>query len=229
VSPVPTAAIPPTSPPTELSTTARPTASPIDTEAHSFTELEAAITQAASCGAKLNVRLLADIMITATPHIAIASQVMIYSHEGAILRGGGSTQLFYVEERGRLSGANITLRGGYSSSTGGAVFNCCTLNLANCVLADNSATNGGGGVSSAGEASAVNLNGCVLANNDASRGGGGGYRRGMSGYGSATVRLNDCTLRDNSAMAGGAVGCRNYWHWYHSLVEWLRADGQLRF
>ena len=194
VSPVPTVAMP-TSQPTEPPTTVSPTPSPVDAEAGTFTELEVAISQAASSGAKLSVRLLADIMITAT--LYISSQVMIYSREGAILRGGGSRRLFWVEYGGRLSGANITLRGGHSSSYGGAVVNSGTMDLANCILADNSATDGGAMYSFLTSETTI-LDGCTLRGNSAGVSG-GALRVG------GRADLNACELTMNYALYGGAI------------------------
>ena len=197
---VPTAV--PTPLPTGLPTTARPTLAPLDVEASTFAELDAAISQATASGANLIVRLLADTMVTAT--LVVASQVMLLSScsEGVILRGGGSTRLFQIEQGGRLSGANITLQGGYSARNGGAILNSGTLTLANCILAENTATLGGGINSVGGD---VSLTDCVLANNVAVSSGGA-----MFSIASATMTLNGCMLRYNSAErnAGGGISVR---------------------
>ena len=119
----PTASTSPTPTPT-LSlapTTPVPTLAPIETEAATFTQLQAAIAQAAAVGAKLIVELLADMAFAEA--LTIDRHVAIYSQGGVVLRGGGSRQLFRVEAGGQLTGANVTFRGGYSSIGGGAVYN----------------------------------------------------------------------------------------------------------
>jgi hypothetical protein len=78
-----------------------------------YSELQQAISQAAASSAKLVIDLLADISMTSG--LNIKSEVTIRSPVGAVLGGGGSTRLIYVERTGTLVVENITLREGYAS------------------------------------------------------------------------------------------------------------------
>ena len=115
-SPVPTATRTPTPAPTssQVPTTSRPTAAPLEVEAATFAQLDDAVAQAAASGASLTVSLVVDIVMTGA--LSIFSPVSLRSDTGAILKGGRTTQMFRIYgPSGRLSGANITLRGGYTS------------------------------------------------------------------------------------------------------------------
>jgi len=100
----------------------------------------------------------------------------------------------------RLDGFTVTsgnAAGNYPNNQGGGVY-CYDVNgtntLANCMLIDNNAGYGGGGLYCYG--SALVLNACVLSGNHAV------YGAGMSCDASAPV-LNGCTLNDNRADSQG--------------------------
>jgi len=78
-----------------------------------YTQLERAIRLAASNSTALVIDLLADISMIS--ELNIESEVTIRSPVGAVLSGGGSTQLIYVEAAGTLVVENTTLRKGYAS------------------------------------------------------------------------------------------------------------------
>jgi hypothetical protein len=149
----------------------------------------------------------------------------VYLTNGAVLLG------FTLTNGGaRFSGENITNQNG-----GGAWCESSAAILSNCVLAVNSAVNGGGSysgtlVNCTIKANTANygggsynsiLQGCVLSNNTASfsRGGGafGGFLANCtlvsnsSGYGGGAFSnvLNNCMLTNNSASTsgGGAYAC----------------------
>ena len=82
-------------------------------EVRTYTELQQAISQAAASSTVLVIDLLADIRMTSG--LNIESEVTIRSPVGAVLCGGGSTQLIYVEAAGTLVVENTTLRKGYAS------------------------------------------------------------------------------------------------------------------
>ena len=118
--PAPTVTPAPTSAPSTPAPTATqvptnlPTPSPtVTAEIRTFTELQQAISQAAASNIALVIDLLADIGMTSGLHIE--SEVTIRSPVGAVLSGGSSTQLIYVEAAGTLVVENITLREGYAS------------------------------------------------------------------------------------------------------------------
>jgi hypothetical protein len=82
-------------------------------EVRTYTQLERAIRLAASNSTALVIDLLADISMTSG--LNIESEVTIRSPVGAVLSGGGSTGLIYVEAAGTLVVENISLREGYAS------------------------------------------------------------------------------------------------------------------
>ena len=179
-------------------TTPLPTSSPIEAEVSTFIQLQAAISQAAAVGAKLIVALLADIMITETLTVD-SHHVVLYSHEGTVLRAGGQRPLFRVEGGGRLSGINVTIRGGYSSTLGGAVINLFgAVDFTGCTLAGSSADNGGAVYTHQGTAS---LKDCTITGNSAEYGG-----AVYSSVGT-TVEFKGCAVSGNSAGRHGGAVC----------------------
>jgi hypothetical protein len=98
--------------PTPAPTTSRPTAAPLEVEAATFAQLEAAVAQAAASGVSLTVSLVVGIVMTG----------MLKIFSPMTLRSMTTTQMFWVRSSGQLSGTNITLRDGYTSDYGGAVY-----------------------------------------------------------------------------------------------------------
>ena len=178
-------------------TTPSPTPAPVETEVSTFTQLQSAISQAAASGAKLIVALLADITIAETLTID-SSHVVIHSRGGAVLRGGGSRQLFRVEIGGRLTATNVTFRGGYSTNTGGAVQNVFgAVEFADCRMTGNSAADDGGAVQNYG--GTASFKDCTMTGNYAADEGGAVQNvQGIAGF-------KDCTMTGNSANFGGSI------------------------
>ena len=184
-------------------TTLSPTPAPIESEVATFAQLQAAISQVVISGAKLIVALVADIMFAET--LNIDSHVVLHSREGAVLRGGGSRRLFRVKSGGRLTGANVTLRGGYSSTDGGAVdikwygmmdFVGCTFTGNTAYYADGGAVHVYGG--------SAEFKDCTIKGNSAYYADGGA----LHVYG-GTADFKDCKITGNRILGdydwGGAV------------------------
>lgn len=142
----PTSTMTPTPVPTESpAPTNPPTSSPTTTAVvRTYDQLEQAIVQAVGSSTKLIIDLLADIAMPA--RLDIKSAVTIRSQVGAVLSGGGSTELFYVHFSGTLVGENITLREA-RSRFGGGLYNAGTATLSDCTATANSASESGGGLS----------------------------------------------------------------------------------
>ena len=100
--------------------------------------------------------------------------------------GVGAIRCVYLTNGASLSG--FTLTNGVAESGGGVFCESATAVVSNCVIAGNSAGQGGG-------AYRGTLNNCKLSGNSASGNGGGAYGG----------TLNNCTLTTNSASYGGGV------------------------
>ena len=180
-------------------TTTSPTAAPVETEAHTFFQLQNAILQAFGSGAAtLTVILLADITVVQT--LSVQSDVALISRNGTTVSGGGSTQLFDVGPGATLRAENITFRDG-DANQGGAVYNQGMLNLKQCALVANTANQGGAVCNDGGM---LEFTDCTLTSNisprDFSTDGGGAV------YNYGAMSLKHCTLTANSARgAGGAI------------------------
>ena len=99
--------------PAPSTATQAPSPTVTTTEVRSFAELSQAIFQASRAEVLVVIDVLADIAVTADTYVGTA--VTIRSSVGAVLSGGGSTGLIYVETAGTLVVGNITLRDGYST------------------------------------------------------------------------------------------------------------------
>ena len=189
---VPTASQTPTPAPTssQRPTSSSPTATPL--------EVEAAVAQAAASGASLAVSLVVDIVMTGV--LDIFSPVTLRSDTSAVLKGGRTTKLFQIwGPGGMLSGANMTLRGGYTSGSGGAVYVATggVLDFSGCTLMGNSAGSNGGAVCNTG--GTTSFANCALSGNLAYLG--GAVHMATEG----ALEFSGCTLMRNTAVYGGAV------------------------
>src|SRR5262249_16275199 len=121
-------------------------------------------------------------------------QELLLSRDVAI-QGPGSTSLtvsgqnkcrvFVVEGGAHVTPSDPTIVGG-KGYNGGGIYNSGTLELANCTMSGNSATNGyGGGIYNSGTLELAN---CTLSGNSASFGGGI-----YNSYSGSTATLDNCT------------------------------------
>ena len=210
--PSPTVAAPTSSPTiSPVPTTPNPTATPIAVDVWTFTQFKDAISQAVNAsegGANLAVTLLADIVVA--ERLTIDIELTVSSHVGAILSGGGSMQLFNIENGGKLNGANITFRDGYSpDGNGGAISSTSgSVNLQNCTLTANTVGDGttaGGAFVKCGGAiwlsgGTFSMRDCTLTANIANHNGGGVFIIAATMF-----IMNDCTLSDNAGHYGGSI------------------------
>jgi CSLREA domain-containing protein len=116
---------------------------------------------------------------------------------------------------------NEEKKDGGDGSDGGAIYNLGTLSLTDCIMRDNQAGDGGGGLSGSGgeggnggHAGAIynigtlSLADCIVRDNLAGDGG-GGFSGGMGGNGGAiynagTLTLTDCTVSNNATGEGNS-------------------------
>jgi hypothetical protein len=121
-----------------------------------------------------------------------------------VLDGQGATHFFSVYSSLELNG--LTLTHGRANS-GGAIFNASTLILRRCLIADNKAYYGGGGVDNFGS---VSVEDSTFISNEATA---GGYFNGDGGglLNRGTAVITNSTFVSNSAssIGSGGVGNRN--------------------
>ncbi len=116
---------------------------------------------------------------------------------GLTISGGGTSQIFSVGQGAIVTLTGLTLTGGSSSTSGGAVTNSGTLTVSNSTLMGNSAADGGGAIDNLGT---LNLLSSTLnANSAGSFGGAIDVETG--GKFSAT----NSTIASNSAAQGGGI------------------------
>ncbi len=160
--------------------------------------------------------------------------MLLAATNGAVLSGGNSTPVFYVDAGVTFIVTNLTITGGKSTGAngangstghnggstgavggngtaganglGGAIFNGGNTTLINCSLLTNSATGGvGGNGGNGGNGSSFGGNG--------GNGGNGGYGYGGAIYNSSTIVLSNCTC------------CREQHDWWHRRCwrdQWCR-------
>jgi uncharacterized protein YdeI (BOF family) len=132
--------------------------------------------------------------------------------------GGGATNCVRLDGPATLSG--FTLTNGIGHYAGGGVYSSSENLVSDCVLVNNTATDGGGG------ASYTTLSNCWLIGNSAGYQGGGAQYCTLydcvlignsatnsyygSGGGAVASRLNNCALIGNRAWVGGGVDGGDY-------------------
>ena len=165
--------------------------------------LRSAITNAASGAVITFDPSLSGATITLSNTLTINTNLTIDASAlpgGLQINGNGSVQIFNVASNTIVFLNSLTITNGYSTNTGGGIYNGGTLTLTNCTLSGNSAYDiyapgsSGGGIANDGT---LTLNQCTLSGNSATGGGGGGIANG------GTLTLNQCTLSGNSATGGG--------------------------
>jgi len=183
--------------------------------------LRSAITNAANGAVITFAPNLSGATITLSNTLTINTNLTIDASAlpgGLQINGDGSVQIFNVASTVFLN--SLTITNGYSTNSGGGIYNNGTLTLTNCTLSGNSAY-GGGGIYNLGILTLTNcilsgnsatygggiynlgsltLNQCILSGNSAAEGGGGIFNN------DGALTLNQCTLSGNSATDGGAGG-----------------------
>jgi len=121
-----------------------------------------------------------------TNRVAIAKPLVLQSANGPVVTaidGGGAMRCLYLTNHVSVTG--FTLQNGHEISGGGVWGDSTNIVVSNCLLARNSAVNGGGAFQAL-------LENCALVANAANTGGG-----------ASSCTLNQCTLTGNSAANGG--------------------------
>jgi predicted outer membrane repeat protein len=202
------------------------------------------LVNAAGCpNAIITARWQNNLMLPQTIVVGNGTELTITGEPGAVLNGGGSTQLLYV--CGKLRLENLTLTKGYAAEGGGAVHihHNNQIEASNCTFSDNIAATQSGGAIRAMNDTALNIHGCTFINNAAVAVGGAifhGFRSSLrcvdsvfvenrgfsagavfSGSG-ALLDLQGCFFVDNrAAYLGGAV-YTNSSYWYGTGVDALQ-------
>ncbi len=140
---------------------------------------------------------LTDQTITLTStELSITKTVTIINPNALNLKisGNDTHRVFNIQ-----AGAVVTItdliitHGKATGGEGGGIFNNGSLNLNNCTINYNSASNGGAGISNHG---ILNIDRCTLYTNITSSGGGGVRNEG-------TLTINNSTFSNNTAVGGG--------------------------
>lgn len=173
--------------------------------------LIAAITAANADPDADTITLTDDITLTTAATYAYASDTGLPVISSAItIQGAGHTigrdaaapafRLLATTNSGDLTLQAVTLRGGVSSATGGAIYSLGTLTVNNSILSDNHAdtpyAGSGGAIYNNGGTLTVN-NSTISGNSAAARGG------GIANFGAATV--NNSTISGNNTFNGGGI------------------------
>ncbi len=156
------------------------------------------------------ITMTAAITLTAPlPAINNIAATRITLDGGAFtLNAAGVGTALRVEQSTTATIRNITITGGSGSSlpdgqSGGGVANRGNLTIADSIIADNSATNGGGIINYSDSLTSpvLILDGVQLTENEATQFGGGLYN--YAGGGAATATISHSTFLDNVALNSG--------------------------
>jgi hypothetical protein len=173
--------------------------------------LRSAITNAASGAVITFDPGLSGATITLSNTLTINTNLTIDASAlpgGLQINGNHAVQIFNVASNITVFLNSLTITNGYSTNSGGGIYNDGALTLTNCTLSGNSAPSGsgygGGGIYNNGNG-LLTLNQCTLSGNSAPGGSGGGILNDEF----ATVTLNQCILSRNSAPgnlgSGGGI------------------------
>ena len=175
--------------------------------------LRSAITNAASGAVITFDRSLSGATITLSNTLTINTNLTIDASAlpgGVQINGNHAVQIFNVATNMTVFLNSLTITNGYSTNSGGGIYNDGALTLTNCTLSGNSAPSGsgyggGGGIYNNGNG-LLTLNQCTLSGNSATDGGSGGGIFNNDGV----LTLNQCTLSGNSAPSVVGGGILNY-------------------
>jgi len=126
---------------------------------------------------------------------------------GVTVKGNNSFRIFTLVNSAVVNITNLTITQGSSGGgLGGGIYmgDSAVLFLTNCIVSNNTATNGGGGiwVNDSGTLHVINS---TISNNTATNGGGGGIYINNSG----TLNITGSTVSGNTATVGGGGGIYN--------------------
>lgn len=130
---------------------------------------------------------------------AITSAITIEGNGGKIVRGasGAVFRLMAVSSSGNLTLRNVTLSGGNSSVSGGAVFNNGSLTIEHSTISGDAASERGGGVMNYANGT-LRIESSTLSGNQAVRGG-----AVFNDKNGATTTITNSTISGNSVDYGG--------------------------
>ncbi len=140
----------------------------------------------------------------ATPEtINLTADLVLSNSEGVTIEGpgagiltisgGGTSQVFQVDQGATASLSGLTITGGWAQG-GGGLYNAGSTTLSDCTVTGNVAAEGAGLVNR--QKATLILDGCTISANYAEVSGGGLYNGG-------TATFSDCTISTNSASLGG--------------------------
>ena len=116
---------------------------------------------------------------------------------GLIISGGGVVQLFTVAPGATAILSGLTISGGSSTTSGGAITNAGNLTVTNSTLTGNSAADGGGAIDNLG---ALAVQSSTLNNNSAGEFGGA-----IDNESSGSIDVTNSTIAFNAASQGGGI------------------------
>ncbi len=157
--------------------------------------LREAINQANAHSGVDGIRFSVDGIINLVNPLPVISDDVSINGPGAasLSVSGGGGSIFNVTATGTVSISSLTISNGATSSTGGAVNNASTgtVNITNCILNGNSASQGGA-IYNAGT---LNVTSCTLSSNTADYGG------GIYNSNPGTANVTNCVISGNSELS----------------------------
>ena len=116
---------------------------------------------------------------------------------GLILSGGGATQVLSIAPGATAILSGLTISGGSSTTSGGAITNAGNLTVTNSTLMGNSAASGGGAIDNLGM---LNIQDSTLNNNSA-----GAFGGAVDNETKGSFTTTNSTFAFNTAPQGGAI------------------------
>ena len=144
------------------------------------------------------------IFANTTTTITLSSQIKIEGKnitligngvENTIITGSGSDRLFYISGNSTVKFYHVTLKNGYHSTCGAAIYSDGSNNLTvdNCILTQNRAGNNGAAIENGGGGNLI-VNDCLFSNNIASQAAGAIYNGGTASIFNSTFENNKTTV-----------------------------------
>eukprot|EP00966_Prymnesium_polylepis_P317380 7332662-Prymnesium_polylepis.1 len=195
---------PPTLPPPPSPPTAPPFPPLVPGELLAVTREQLATAFSSSDTQAILVPSFTTIDLGGSPLLVAGRNLTVRGQAGAVLNGGGLSQLFDVSAGGKLTLEGLTLTGGSGSSGGALIISAGgAAELIRCNISDSQATEGGG-LLVTGANSLASIVDCFVFRCSATSMG-GGILAALGGF----VRISASTVRECAAFLGGGIAAAN--------------------
>jgi hypothetical protein len=134
------------------------------------------------------------ITLTAAEDIDITDTVYVAGNgiDSTIIDGGGNDRIFEITSGVECKIENLTLRNGYTSNFGGAIYNFGNLSVNNSFITNNNALDNGGGIYNNSNATATFTNSTIAGNTSGDRGGGVFNFNASASFTEVIIKENTC-------------------------------------